>query len=395
MTLFVVLLVLTGAIAATVGHCAVAPEGLAHGIPFPPGTNASGEVRNMVLTYIDGRSLPPHSDPAFVFDAQKFESLSGFTMAPHGGAGSITLDTLFDAVLLIGYDWLDGKRFWPGTGTAPLNGTDWATIASLWRTQGLEALSNATVAVSRRLNRTIRDVKVFVTIPYPDPRQHSFGSDYSQCRGGPKRDLDFSAEADRVLAAQCFVASITESWPALPGVRVAGFYWFLEDLPPADVPVIKAVTEFVHQRQLHGQGMKITWIPYYNAAVHVAHNWQALGFDFATIQPNFAFNNCTVERFAEVEALMLDTYTGVEMELPLAVRNPSIGRNATKSFMDYYDAAVRYNWTGNGGRRHGTALKTFYYGNAFVEMARSTDATIQGLYSRLHDLVCGVGMACL
>ena len=61
------------------------------------------------------------------------------------------------------------------------------------------------------------------------------------------------------------------------------------------------------------------WIPYFSAENYDA--WQKLGFDFATMQPNFAFRNTTTSRFADVANMTSTYHLGVEMELPLAVRN--------------------------------------------------------------------------
>ena len=83
-----------------------------------------------------------------------------------------------------------------------------------------------------------------------------------------------------------------------------------------------------------------------------------LGFDFVTLQPNFAFHNSTRQRFANVSEIMDAQRWGVEMELPLTVRNGDIpGLNSTTSFYAYMDAAAQLGWVTG-------ALKTFYCAGA-------------------------------
>ena len=107
------------------------------------------------------------------------------------------------------------------------------------------------------------------------------------------------------------------------------------------------------------------------------------GIDFATQQPNFAFQDTTLQRFANVTDLMNTDHMGVEMELGLTVRNTLIHLNATQSFYDYLDAGVRYAWMTK-------ALKTYYNGNDFTVMATSDNATLSTQYAALCDFVAGV-----
>ena len=68
-----------------------------------------------------------------------------------------------------------------------------------------------------------------------------------------------------------------------------------------------------------------------------------------------ASNHCTQSPAARA---------GVEMELPLVVRNTEIGCNATASFYAYLNASAAYGWTSG-------ALKSYYNGNDFSAMAQN------------------------
>ena len=141
-----------------------------------------------------------------------------------------------------------------------------------------------------------------------------------------------------------------------------GFYWFNEDIPEPTYPLVKKVSKYIHG--LPEPTPIFMWIPYYQAAGW--SDWKTLGFDVATMQPNWAFHNHTLgekDLFAHVANDTSCTGMGVEMEMPLAVRNPQIPNHSWRSSFDSYAAASEeYEW----GQK---TLRTYYYGNAFVEMA--------------------------
>ena len=83
--------------------------------------------------------------------------------------------------------------------------------------------------------------------------------------------------------------------------------------------------------------MMFIWIPYFQAAGW--SDWRSLGFDVATMQPNWAFHshpglNNSAELFAKVANDTSCAGMGVEMELPLSVRNPQIPKLSWRSSFD-------------------------------------------------------------
>ena len=323
--------------------------------PFPPGTAASGGVRNMALVYLDERSVL--KIPTYLFPPSKYEKIISY-----GNASA----PFFDSILLIGYSWKDEKCFWPGQCKVPMNATDWSEIGSLWRSMGLQNINSA----AQETNQTI---KVFVTIIYPDTRQRNFGSFCG------KETYDFAITADRLLAVQCWIDTVVtmvheSSWN---NIELVGFYWYLENIVPEDLVLLPNVAQYIHEEKK----LKLCWIPDYDSSNQVP-NWVSYGFDFVTLQPNYAFQNATVDRFEKVNDIISASVAGVEMELPLAVRNYLIDRNATTSFENYLSAAVKYNWV------H-AAIKTFYLANDFATMALSNNKTQLIMYDQLYRLVSG------
>ena len=229
--------------------------------------------------------------------------------------------------------------------------------------------------------------KLVLSIPTPDPRAERWGSTaagrsvtlanefvawpvcthhYVECggsRGGPPGNdgvlhvwmmlclcstcssLNLSVEADRVAAATWFVDVAMDRVAAmgLQHIEMVGFYWYSELIVPADYSLVRAVASHVHSANQDGAGgvgaatsadqgqgaprgqrkLIFTWIPYFEATGW--QSWAELGFDFATMQPNWAFHNhsCCRNATALFARVANDTKCrgmGLEMELPLAVR---------------------------------------------------------------------------
>ena len=234
---------------------------------------------------------------------------------------------------------------------------------------------NIAAATSQQQQPQNTTAKLFVTIPYPDQRQQHFGT---WCG---RANFNFSIEADRVEATQCWTNVVVERLASLPNnistaVELVGFYWYLESVPSVDDRLlIQAVTAHVHDHL----GLKIMWIPDFNSRAGL-EEWTSLGFDFATLQPNYAFQNATLDRFSVVNEFVDEYVGGIEMELPLVVRNPVIDHNATASFEAYVAACYEYGWSVD-------AIKTYYEGNDFATMAPNVkDAEQQALLRQLFIL---------
>ena len=132
------------------------------------------------------------------------------------------------------------------------------------------------------------------------------------------------------------------------------------------------------------QKLFLMWVPSYRASFKVDYggwrNWSSIGFDWVTLQPNWAFANIPTGLTSEQKFALVANATkclgmGVEMELPMTVRNPFAG-NWTESFDAYEAASHKYSW----GRE---AMRTWYYGNAYNLMRLENPA----YYKKLHTMV--------
>lgn len=333
-------------------------------LPLPPGTVATHGTRNVVLVYLDARS---EETPTNEFHLSPVDYASLLVKADNR-------TEVFDGILFTGYVWKNHSCFWPGQCPQPLTSSDWQDILQLWSTMGFANLHIALTQHASHLWNATHPFRVFVTIVYPDERQQNF-TDWC---GNGGRALNFSVFDDRIAAMECWIQSVAAAFripPLANNMELAGFYWFVENMDnPGDVALVQNISARLHQMNL-----TFLWIPDFNA-LQYAVQWKSFGFDAATLQPNFAFYNSTLQRFAEVNETISNASLGVEMELSLAVRNPWIQDNATTSFYDYVAAAREYHWATN-------AFKTYYNGNDFIVMAKTTNnATLQGMYNVLVSL---------
>ena len=352
--------------------------------PLPPNTPQSNNISAMVLLYMDARDLPGGYDRPR-FSVEQLQSVIGYTVpSPTNSSQQHAKDYLFDAALFIGYEWKGNKCFWPGSCAEPMNLTDFQELHTLWLHEGATNLNAATQLVVGNVSGTNvsdhRRTRVVVTIPYPDMRAQHFGR---CCDGFPNpHDLNMSVHADRLLAVQWWIDTTVKFFELsrFEYVELSGVYWFLEDLPEDDIILLPQIASYLRRR---APNIKFTWIPYFQAAVSSVSLWRRLGFDWVTIQPNYAFQNVSnaAERFGKVNELMNQYNCGIEMELPLEVQNPAINRSVAASFDAYMKFSSAYGWGKN-------ALKTFYYGNEFIQMALSRTGTPErNYYERIYRLL--------
>ncbi|HIE15247.1 TPA: DUF4855 domain-containing protein [Candidatus Bathyarchaeota archaeon] len=336
------------------------PEGPGY---LPPGTVATRWSRHMVLVYIDARS---YSDPNFMWSTERFKWLVAFI-----DDESRIVDFLFDGFLIIGYVWKDGKSLLPLRDKSPSDKSDWEEFLKLQLRAGVKNLNDAIREVSQSLKATLYKAKLVLSIPYPDKRQSSFG----EVDG---RELNLGKTKDRVEAVKWFVDRALNFWSQyqLNGtadkLELIGFYWLHEQVESGDQDVIREVSRYLHEN-----GYLLFWIPWFMAPG--VENWREIGFDVVTMQPNYAFRDCGLDQFEKTAETCYRLGMGVEMELPLYKRNPRIS-DWKESFEAYMSAGVKYRFM------RGSML-TYYYGNAFVTMATTSD--LREYYEKIYWFVKG------
>jgi hypothetical protein len=327
---------------------------------LPKGAAAAAGGRNMVLIYNagDGHRLWKQAD--FV------------PLLSHSTLSSKPLAPMFDSLLVLPLMATSGRGFVSGFGSGPSNVTDWTWYADSRLFGGddqLRSLDHAATQVKTALNAPGLRWKVFLTIPYPDASQLSFGAIDST-----GRSLNFANPNDRVLAAQWYISKISAQWKAAgyQSIDFVGWYWLQELVPSGDQSTVQRVAAAVH-----ADGRKFLWIPYYAATGYA--KWSTWGFDAAIYQPNYFFT-ATLPYSRLTDAATAASRYGMGVELELDDRAISSS-----------DFRLRYENYLRAGRAEGfqTGAVTAWYmgGDTLLKCALSTDPATRGIYDETWDFI--------
>jgi hypothetical protein len=177
-----------------------------------------------------------------------------------------------------------------------MNKTDWSAFLSMQLDLGAANLDIAAANISGRLPMTSGGLRpsVVLSVPYPDPRSTDWGS-LTPGSGPGKKSLNFTRAADRLAAVSWWLDQAVAQFKSrnFSHVHLDGFYWFFEEIASwapdnTDDVLVPAVSR--HIKAIDAD-LLFEWIPYYRPGDPHTARWRALGFDFATLQPNYAFNN--------------------------------------------------------------------------------------------------------
>ncbi len=230
----------------------------------PPGRETTGGMTDVMLLYVAPDRWPAeHLRPYVAW-------LDKRTGRPR--------DWFFDGWLFLMYGGAPSKHTYI---TGPTDQRDWLYFLDLlWRPgRCLDALNRCIGQVGDALGDRGKVFPVIIMIPYPSAKARNFGD-----VDGDGRREDLAKPADRLKTVRWFVDETLRRWRArkFARLRLWGFYWMAEHVPPADERFVQQACALVHAR-----GYRMLWIPWYRAPGH--EKWSALGFDCAVMQPNFAF----------------------------------------------------------------------------------------------------------
>jgi hypothetical protein len=224
---------------------------------YPPrGTALTGGMSNMVLAYMDARSLPgPLTNAKFVWNVSMFKTLItpppppppvpsalyDLGLAAKRRSPPSTGFGFFDGVLLIPNTWFNNSAFAPDAASNYTTQADWRQLLDLFVNTGAVLLDRAAASATND-DPHITPIKLVLSIPTPDPRAERWGSTASG------RPLNLTIEADRIAAANWFIDTAVEQLAALDlqHISFVGFYWYNELIRPADRALVQAVAAHVH-----------------------------------------------------------------------------------------------------------------------------------------------------
>lgn len=246
------------------------------------------------------------------------------------------VDFMYDSFIFLSqpnylYDYLpEGARL------KPLNKADWldyVTNEEFLPDMNINALDAAVGEAKKALGNTEYKANVFMTLFYPVKTVSEFG----EVNG---KNLDFSDPEDRKAGLKWMVDESLRQFAEknYENIRLAGFYWFCEDMDFVDGgrELTRCTTDYI--RSL---GLKTCWCPYFYAQGY--DKWQELGFDIAAHQANYFPehrkdwpNRGTAERLPLVAESVKQYGIGVGMEMS----DPRV--ESAEVFKQYMVAGAEY-----------------------------------------------------
>lgn len=296
-------------------------------------------------------------------------------------------DWFYDTILFMNYPTSSKNRSFITASTVTSaayasNKEDWEEYADLLFKPDVQlaALEKAVADVKTKLNQSGYQYKVYISIPKALPIQNNFG-----LVNGKSLNFDHNAVGDdealanRTAAVKWYVDLLMQKWEAagFKHLSLEGFYWYDEAVhnyaSNREEELVKQSAAYVHEK-----GKKIHWIPFYQAAG--AFRWKELGFDFAFIQPNYAFYTSPKTRPTDTAVLAKRFGLGVEMEVHHNIFRDEALRT---KFYDYLDQGVTANYMKE------SALAWYWATDTFQLAYKSTVARDRKMYEDTYNFVKG------
>jgi hypothetical protein len=190
------------------------------------------------------------------------------------------------------------------------------------------------------------------------------------------------ARADRLAASKWYIDQVISRFAekGYQNIRLDGFYWYDElmhyDIDPLVLETVQDVTSYVHR--LNQESYQIYWIPFYQA--NGFRNWKNFGFDYAIMQPNYAFDShASEQRILETAELCKKYGLGIEMEFG-GISDQYITKfrqyliNGDQDNLGYQNSSLIGWYTGTWG---------------IFETCRDTDGT-RYVYDAMYDFFNGI-----
>ena len=259
----------------------------------------------------------------------------------------------------------------------------WQELIDFWFApdNGFAELDKAIDIASRKLGKAPYKRKVVMNLP--DAVMHRIFEDtlsttvyWGSYEG---RKLDFSRPEDRAAACRWYIDAVDSTFKAAKfrNIELIGFYIHCEELPTPTKgwrwPWKKMDTYLpMVADYLHSKGLKLTWIPYREAASYDSPD--ELGIDLCWMQPNYYWEGDKYPFDASMK-MITDNDLGMEFEFDDRLLSSSPQhQEQRRRFALYYD------WAKASGV-YGTKTFTHFQDHDNVRnLALSDDPDDQRLY---------------
>lgn len=235
----------------------------------------------------------------------------------------------------------------------------------------LGALTKAVAVTGEKLGIKDHSVKVFLTILHTNVAYGDHPDKFGDIDGDGV-DEDMTSLDDRIKAIKwCIDTQIAlfkeKNYQSL---TLEGFYWFEEVINYSDK--FELATLRFARDYLHSLGLKIFWIPYFQARGF--QDWKENGFDIACMQPNFAFRaGIPTERLYQNAEITKMLGMCVEMEIG------GLDAEHVERFRKYMDCGDETGYM--------KSVKMYYQGGIpgeFYKSFKSDDPLLRSTYDDVY-----------
>ncbi|MDR9855727.1 DUF4855 domain-containing protein [Paenibacillus sp. VCA1] len=287
-------------------------------------------------------------------------------------------DWLYDGVLYLGLygDHWSGNY---GTGTATLADWKWYLDKTFAPEGDLKQLDEATKETAAKLGDPKHKTKVVLMIPHPGETL----SDFGDVDGDGISENMVSAEvgkeaalANREKAVKWYMNELRQRWSSAgySHLELTGMYWLAESVGDEDD---RSLVQYASQL-VHKEKKRFYWIPYFYGNQNYAG--KQLGFDVASLQPNYFFDEMPADRIETAATLAKQYHMGMEMEFDERMNTDPTFR---QKYIEYLNGGIDYGYMKN-------AFKAYYQGNtALFDSAKSQDPAVRELYDFMYQFVKG------
>lgn len=287
------------------------------------------------------------------------------------------VDWLFDGVLYLGLTTPNGHGY---NGGANLEDWKWYLDKTFAAAGDMRQLNDATMEVGAKLNKPDYKEKVVLMIPDPGEYLNDFGDvdgDSVSESFNASEVGEEAALANRVKAVQWWLNEVEQRWAAenYSHLELVGMYWLEEQISTsASGPdLLRSASESVH-----AMDMKLFWIPH--SLAYKSHMWKEVGIDAAAYQPNYFFEELSIDRLEDASNIAKQYGMGLELEFDDRMLTDGIFR---ERYIDYLNSGVETGLMQAG-------FKAFYQGNnAVFDTSASADPATRILYDWLYQFVNG------
>jgi hypothetical protein len=321
--------------------------------PEGPGDVTKTSIRDLVLIYGGGADGAQTWTKEAFYPYVVYENNSAF-------------DWMFDGFLFL--ELKDGKGHAYTTGHAPEPALKphWEALMDKYFKPdfSFSALDQSITNAIGKAGAPARKHKVIVGIPEPMKGATQWGEIDGKM-------LDFSKDADRIIACKWFIDQVKSKFSAAhyANIELEGFYWIAEEVENT-APIISSIGSYLEKSK-----SSFLWIPWWKSPGY--DNYKPYGFSDVYLQPNYFFSNDVPYSRLQEACTEANKY---KINLEVEFDERVLGGNGQKLY-DYLEVFEQ-------NKVYDTRKLAYYQSeNTILKLYQSQNVADKELYKRFSEIV--------